>query len=146
MISIRNIHHRVLEIGSLDIVPGVTSIIGPNGSGKTTLLKLCAGITEPDEGTVLVDGLPMRTTEAGWVDEFPDRNILFDTVVDEIASPLRFRRVSCRAISDLIDSHLEFTGIMSLRDRPMRELSGGEKILVALAAALVHHPQAACPR
>ena len=141
MISIRSIHHRVLEIDSLDIMPGVTSIIGPNGSGKTTLLKLCAGITEPDEGTVLVDGLPPRTTEVGWVNEFPDRNILFDTVVDEIASSLRFRRVPCREISDRIDSHLKFMGIISLRDRPMRELSGGEKILVTLAAALVHHPQ-----
>ena len=141
MIAIRRLRHQGLEIGSLDIMPGITSIIGPNGSGKTTLLKLCAGITEPDEGAVLVDGLPPRTTEVGWVNEFPDRNILFDTVGDEIASPLRFRRIPCREISDRIGSHLAFMGILPLRDRPVRELSGGEKILVALAAALVHHPR-----
>ena len=141
MISIRYLRHQVLDISSLDIMPGITSIIGPNGSGKTTLLKICAGITEPDEGTVLVDDLPPRKTEIGWVNEFPDRNILFDTVVDEIASPLRFQRIPCREISDRVDSHLEFMGIMPLRDRGMRELSGGEKILVALAASLIHHPQ-----
>jgi energy-coupling factor transport system ATP-binding protein len=141
MISIHSLRHLVLDIGSLDIMPGITSIIGPNGSGKTTLLKICAGITEPDAGTVLVDDLPPRKTEIGWVNEFPDRNILFDTVADEVASPLRFRRVACREISDRVDSHLEFMGIMPLRDRVVRELSGGEKILVALAAALIHHPQ-----
>ncbi len=141
MIAIRRLRHRGLEIGALDMMPGVTSIIGPNGSGKTTLLKLCAGITEPDEGAVLVDGLPPRATEAGWVNEFPDRNILFDTVFDEIASSLRFRHIPCREISDRVDSHLAFMGILPLRDRPVRELSGGEKILVALAAALVHRPQ-----
>jgi energy-coupling factor transport system ATP-binding protein len=141
MISIRHLRHQVLGIGSLDLIPGFTSVIGPNGSGKTTLLKLCAGITEPDAGTVLVDGMPPRETETGWVNEFPDRNILFDTVEDEVASPLRFRRVACREVSDRVESHLEFMGIMHLRDRPVRELSGGEKILVALAASLIHHPQ-----
>jgi len=140
MIAIRHLRHRVLDIGSLDLAPGITSVIGPNGSGKTTLLKLCAGITVPDAGTVLVDGLPPRNTEIGWVNEFPDRNILFDTVADEVASPLRFRRVACREVSDRVGSHLESMGIMHLKGRPVRELSGGEKILVALAAALIHRP------
>ena len=58
MISIRHLRHQVLDIGSLDIMPGITSIIGPNGSGKTTLLKICAGITEPDAGTVLLMTCP----------------------------------------------------------------------------------------
>lgn len=141
MISLSGLRHNMLDIGSLNIMPGITSVIGPNGSGKTTLLKCCAGITEPDAGTLLVDGQPPRDVEVGWVNEFPDRNILFETVEDEIASSLRFRRIPCHEIADRVHAHLAHMGILSLGDRPVRELSGGEKILVALAAALIHHPK-----
>jgi energy-coupling factor transport system ATP-binding protein len=141
MIALRQVRHRCLEIGALDILPGITSVIGPNGSGKTTLLRICAGITEPASGTVLVDGLSPRKTETGWVNEFPDRNILFTTVEDEVASPLRFNRVPCMAIPGRVEETLESLGIRPLMGRSIRELSGGEKCLVALAAALVLHPK-----
>jgi energy-coupling factor transport system ATP-binding protein len=141
MISVLGLRHQALDIAALEIRPGCCSIIGPNGSGKTTFLKCCAGITEPADGVILVDGLTPRDTEVGWVNEFPDRNIIFDTVADEIASPLRFRRIPCRETADRVDRQLAFMGIALLRDRPIRELSGGEKILVALAAALVHRPR-----
>lgn len=52
MITIENIRFRNLEIGSLEIHPGITSVIGPNGCGKTTLLKLCAGIAVPETGSI----------------------------------------------------------------------------------------------
>ena len=140
MITIESLRYRTLAIDTLDIPPGITSIIGPNGSGKTTLLKLCAGIAVPESGTVLIDGIPPRKKEVGWVNEFPDRNILFGTVADEIASPLRFRRVSCNEISRRVDVCMDSMGIASLKQRYVRDLSGGEKILVALAAALVIDP------
>jgi len=75
------------------------------------------------------------------VNEFPDRNILFETVMDEVASPLRFRRMSCTETGDRVERCLELCGIRHLQDRSIRELSGGEKILVAVAAALVHEPE-----
>lgn len=140
MITIRDLRCGLLDIGSLDIAPGITSIIGPNGSGKTTLLKLLAGITLPESGEILVDDRSPRNVEAGWVNEFPDRNILFDTVADEVASPLRFRRIPCREIDWRVAGHLGFMRITHLSTRSIRELSGGEKILVALAAAAIHHP------
>jgi len=141
MIAIRGLRHRILAIPTLDIPPGVTAVIGPNGSGKTTLLRLCAGIHEPDAGSVLVDGAVPRSTEVGWVNEFPDRNLLFDTVRDEVASPLMFRGVPCTQAEDRATTLLDRMGIGALLDRPTRELSGGEKNLVALAAALVLRPQ-----
>ncbi len=141
MITIELLRFRNLSIDALTIRPGITSIIGPNGSGKTTFLKICAGITLPDSGTITIDSLPPRETEIGWVNEFPDRNILFARVIDEIASPLRFRRTtSCSAIDEEVRSCAESVGIPHLLARTVRELSGGEKVLVALAAALVHHP------
>jgi energy-coupling factor transport system ATP-binding protein len=141
MITIEKLRNRILAIDDLRIAPGITSVIGPNGSGKTTLLKLLAGIAVPDAGTILVDGVPPRNADIGWVNEFPDRNILFGSAFEEIASPLRFRHLPCSAIVEHVESIMETVGITHLRTRPMLELSGGEKVLVALAAALVFRPQ-----
>jgi energy-coupling factor transport system ATP-binding protein len=141
MITLENIRYRSLAIGQLRIAPGVTSVIGPNGSGKTTLLKLLSGIALSDSGTILIDGVPPRNAEIGWVNEFPDRNILFGTVHEEIASPLRFRHLPCRETDRRVTRIMESTGIQHLADRAMPDLSGGEKVLVALAAAMVTDPQ-----
>ncbi|MGB7787858.1 ATP-binding cassette domain-containing protein [Methanoregula sp.] len=140
MITIRSLRHMLLAIDSLDIRQGITSVIGPNGSGKTTLLRLCAGIDLPASGSILIGNNSPRNTEVGWVNEFPDRNILFETVMDEVASPLRFRRVTCEETTKRAGLCLERCGISRLRDRAIRGLSGGEKILVAFAAATVHQP------
>jgi len=141
MIAINNLRYRSLAIDSFSIEPGITTIIGPNGSGKTTLLKLCAGIEVPEAGAILIDSKTPRESEIGWVNEFPDRNILFGTVIDEIASSLRFRHTPCEEIDAKVETCIETLGIVALKMRSMRELSGGEKIMVALAAALVHQPE-----
>ncbi len=142
MIVIEFLRHRNLTIEALNIPPGVTAVIGPNGSGKTSFLKICAGITLPDRGTVSIDNLPPREIEIGWANEFPDRNILFTRVIDEIASPLRFRRaMSSGIIDEEVRACAESVGISHLLKRTARELSGGEKVLVSLAAALVHRPK-----
>ncbi len=142
MIAIDALRCRNLVIDSLAIGPGITSLIGPNGSGKTTFLRICAGIELPDHGTVSIDGASPRSTETGWVNEFPDRNILFARVYDEIASPLRFRRdIACDAIDAGVKACAESMHLAHLLSREVRGLSGGEKVLVSLAAALVHHPK-----
>jgi len=141
MIMIDNLRFRTLAVSELRIPPGTTAVIGPNGSGKTTFLKLLAGIHLPESGTMTIDGRLPRETETGWVDEFPDRNILFCTAFDEIASSLRFRFLPCREITERSKSVMKLAGISHLMTRPIRELSGGEKVLVAVAAALVLHPE-----
>ncbi len=141
MITAEFLCYRKLTIDSLEIKPGITTIIGANGSGKTTFLKLCAGIAVPDSGSLLIDDALPRETETGWVNEFPDRNILFVNVFDEIASPLRFRRIPCNEIDSNVRACAETLGITYLLQRAVRDLSGGEKVLVSLAAALVHHPR-----
>ena len=141
MITAESLCYRNLVINALTIKPGITTIIGANGSGKTTFLKLCAGIALPESGTLMIDNVLPRKTEVGWVNEFPDRNILFVNVFDEIASPLRFRRTPCTEIDSNVCTCAETMGITHLLKRAVRELSGGEKVLVSLAAALVHHPK-----
>jgi len=141
MISIEHVVYRNLVIENLTIPQGTTAVIGPNGSGKTSLLRLLAGIDEPRSGSVLIDGIPPRKTEIGWVNEFPDRNILFGTASDEVASPLRFRHLPDPEIQERTESVMEAAGILTLGSRPVRELSGGEKVLVTLAAALIARPR-----
>jgi energy-coupling factor transport system ATP-binding protein len=140
MIRIGNLRYRSLVIDNLLIGRGITSLIGANGSGKTTLLKLCAGITVPDAGSILIGGAEPRKTEIGWVNEFPDRNFLFDTPEDEIASPLRFQHIPPDEITLRMGEIRQRFGLDRLPDRSIQELSGGEKILVALAAAMISNP------
>ncbi|MGB8308528.1 MAG: energy-coupling factor ABC transporter ATP-binding protein [Methanoregula sp.] len=141
MITVEALRYRDIVIGALALPPGVTSLIGPNGSGKTTFLKLCAGITAPEHGTVLVDGQCPRLTEIGYVNEFPDRNILFPMVKDELASPLRFAHIPCRETDHTVRDCAARLGLSPLLDRRVQDLSGGEKIMVAFAAACISRPK-----
>lgn len=141
MIRTENLHHRLLEIASLHIGMGHTAIIGPNGSGKTTFLKLCAGIELPEHGDLTISGKNPRTVNSGWVGEVPDNNLVFRTVADEVASGLRFQRIPADEIDAAVDTVLSRIGIMHLHTRATHTLSGGEKVLVACAAALVLSPE-----
>jgi energy-coupling factor transport system ATP-binding protein len=141
MIEVSALRYRNIGIDLLTIPPGITSVIGPNGSGKTSFLRLCSGIAEPEAGEILIDGKKPRETDVGWVNEFPDKNILFSQVSDEIASAHRFSHKPCRETDSAVLAIAETMDIMHLLDRTMRELSGGEKVLVALAAALVQRPK-----
>jgi len=140
MIEITALVHRTLSIDHLTIGEGRTFLIGENGGGKTTLLRLLSGIDEPESGTVRIDGLPPRTLDAGWVNEYPDKSLLFSIACDEIASPLRFRSIPCPEVTSRVKDISERLVIGHLLDRPVRDLSGGEKVMVAVAAALVHRP------
>jgi energy-coupling factor transport system ATP-binding protein len=141
MIELSGLRYRNIKIDTLTIPPGITSVIGPNGSGKTTVLRLCSGIAEPEAGAILIDGKSPRETDVGWANEFPDKNIIFSRVSDEIASALRFSHQPCLEIDSAVNSIAQLMNITNLLHRSMRELSGGEKVLVALAAALVQHPK-----
>lgn len=141
MIELSGLRYRMIRIDSLTISPGITSVIGPNGSGKTTLLRLCSGIAVPETGMIQIDGKTPRETDVGWVNEFPDKNILFSRVSDEIASALRFSHTPCDETDRAVKTIAHQMNITRLLDRTIKELSGGEKVLVALASALVRRPK-----
>jgi energy-coupling factor transporter ATP-binding protein EcfA2 len=140
VIAIRGVSHRILEIPDLLIPAGRVAVIGPNGGGKTTLLRLLAGIDLPVAGEILIDGLAPRSREVGWVGEQPEREIIFHRVSDEISSPLRFRNDPCPFVDERVKALTGELGIGELLGRETRDLSAGEKALVALAAALAAKP------
>lgn len=141
MIDISNLIFRDLAIQKLRIPPGHTAVIGPNGSGKTTLLRLIAGLITPSAGTISIDGRHTGEIETGFVNEFPDRNILFYRVEDEITAPLRFRGISCRKTREMADAVVRQADLSHLAPRISKELSGGEKTLVALLTAVISSPR-----
>ncbi|OPY37712.1 MAG: Trehalose/maltose import ATP-binding protein MalK [Methanoregula sp. PtaU1.Bin051] len=140
MIEITGLRHRTLTINHLTITPGRTFLIGPNGSGKTTLLRLISGIDEPESGTIIIDGNVPRMVETGWVNEYPDRNILFSQVYDEIAAAPRFAHLSCPDTETQVLDLSFRIGLKHILRRNVRDLSGGEKVLVAIAAAIISRP------
>jgi energy-coupling factor transporter ATP-binding protein EcfA2 len=129
-----------LEIPDLHIPGGRVAVIGPNGGGKTTLLRLLAGIDLPASGEIFTDGIPPRSTEVGWVGEQPERQIIFHRVSDEIASPLRFRHDPCPLVEERVGAVARELRIGGLLGRETRDLSAGEKALVALGAAVAAGP------
>lgn len=130
----------------LDVQPGeFLTLLGPSGSGKTTTLNMIAGFVAVDEGEILVDGepiyaLPPHRRNIGMVFQhyalFPHMS-----VGDNVAYPLRQRRVPKQQRLQLVDEALATVGLGDLARRMPRQLSGGQQQRVALARAIVYRPR-----
>ena len=141
MIIVRDLAFRTLLVPELIIPPGTSALVGPNGSGKTTFLQILAGILKPEKCSVQIHGKSPVECRIGFMNEYPDRNMLFSRVSDEIASSLRFSCSPCGEISRGVELALESAGILHLKNRRIHTLSGGEMALVALLAVTIHSPE-----
>jgi ABC-type sugar transport system ATPase subunit len=132
----------VLEDVALKVVDKTfTSVLGPPGAGKTTLFRIIAGVEKPEEGRLYLDGrditdLPPKDRNIAMVYQtyalYPHM-----TVHDNVANPLRARKLSKDEVDERVEKVLRFLGIRKLIDRFPRELSGGERQRVAIARAIV---------
>ena len=141
MIEIGALKFRTLNIERLSVPNGITCIIGENGSGKSTLARLLCGYYEAKTGSVIADGVPVRSLDTGYVPEFFDNGIIFENVADEITSPLRFAFEDNATISDRLNAAAELLGIEDLLGKETENISGGEKACVALATAIISSPR-----
>jgi putative ABC transport system ATP-binding protein len=126
------------------------AVLGPSGSGKSTLLNMIAGIDEPDEGTVTVDGVRVdRLGEAGSAKYrramigmvFQFFNLLDDlTVEDNVLLPAQLAGMPRAKAHERALELLADLGIEEYRDTFPGRLSGGERQRVALARALMNRP------
>ena len=121
------------------------SMLGPSGSGKTTILMMLAGFEKPTRGTISlagrrIDSLPPHRRDMGVVFQnyalFPHM-----TVADNVAFPLRMRRVGKAEAEERVRHALGMVQLAALADRKPSQLSGGQQQRVALARALVFEPQ-----
>jgi ABC-type nitrate/sulfonate/bicarbonate transport system ATPase subunit len=112
-------------------------LLGPSGCGKSTLLKLVAGLEEPDEGTVSVDGQIVRSPGAGRGMVFQD-SALFPwlNVEENVSFGLELRGEEKSKIRETVERFLSLVNLRGFEKALPRELSGGMKQRVALARVL----------
>jgi putative spermidine/putrescine transport system ATP-binding protein len=121
------------------------TLLGPSGSGKTTLLNIIAGMTLPSSGRIHIDGrdvteLPTRQRGLGMV--FQNYALMpHMTVFENIAFPLRIRRVREQDIRQRVAEVLKIVNLGDFGHRKPRELSGGQQQRVAIARCLVYKPE-----
>jgi iron complex transport system ATP-binding protein len=130
------------------VVPAgeVTALVGPNGSGKSTLLKALAGQLEPWAGGVELDGEDVyamgdkvRARKVGLLSQEREEpgSLTVEKLVQHGRYPYRgFLDGLEDADRSAVDRAIDLTGVEHLRDRPLTDLSGGQKQLAWVAMSL----------
>ncbi len=139
---------EVLNGIDLEVNPGeIFVIMGPSGSGKTVLLRQLIGLEQPDEGEVLVDGLPIRapedTTRYRAAMVFQSGALLTSmTVGENVGFFLAEHHLEApKKITEVVSQDLEQVGLKGTENKMPDELSGGMVKRVAIARALAIEPQ-----
>jgi ABC-type lipoprotein export system ATPase subunit len=128
----------------------MVSVIGHSGSGKTTLLSLIGGLTRPDAGRVLINGVDLWSMGDDGMCEFRNKKISFIyqfssliptlTALENILLPSAFGSYS----EDLIDYAKELLTVVGLQEKMgsyPSHLSGGQQRRVAIARAFINRPE-----
>jgi putative ABC transport system ATP-binding protein len=137
---------------SLDIERGeFVSLMGPSGSGKTTMLNLIAGIDEPTDGQVILNGIDLATQADHQLADLRLRTIGFVfqtfnlipalTVQENVSWPLEFSGYSRAEVRRRSAHALERVGVVGCERRHPGELSGGEQQRVAIARSIATEPR-----
>ena len=138
---------KVLDVKdlNLDIAEGeFITMLGPSGSGKTTCLMMLAGFETPTNGEIYLDknpisNIPPHKRGIGMVFQnyalFPHM-----TVYENLAFPLRVRKISKEDIDKKVDKALSMVSLSGFENRMPGQLSGGQQQRVAVARALVFDP------
>jgi NitT/TauT family transport system ATP-binding protein len=135
----------VMALGPLDLDVSrgeFVSLLGPSGCGKSTALRLIAGLNAPTSGTVQVAGRAGKTRAGqaiGFVFQEPTL-MPWTSVRENVRLPLKLAHAPADQTSARIDAALKQVGLADFADAYPRELSGGMKMRVSLARALVTDP------
>lgn len=139
--------NRIFENFSLSWSEQKVGLIGNNGSGKSSLIRLLNGLITPENGSVRLfgyDAVAQREvlpSLVGFIFQNPDHQMIFPTVAEELA-------FGCEQLGDSADlarqkslDLLQKYGLEDWADRPVSELSEGQKQRVCILAVLIMEPR-----
>ena len=120
-------------------------LVGPSGCGKSTTLRMIAGLEDISGGELYIDGKPMNDVAS----KDRDISMVFQnyalyphmTVRENIAFPLKLRKVAKDEIDRRVNQAAEILGITEYLDRKPKALSGGQRQRVAIGRAIVREPK-----
>ena len=145
--GVKAVDRLELSIGEGEFV----TLLGPSGCGKTTTLRCLAGLEDPDEGEILVDGRCVFSSARG-IDLAPGERslgLVFQNyalwphmkVSQNIGFGLRRARLAREELQRRVSAILKTVGLSGLEDRYPHELSGGQQQRVAVARMVVTEPR-----
>jgi len=124
------------------------AIVGHNGSGKSTLAKILNGLQFPQNGSVLVDDIPLSSDSVwdirklvGMVFQNPDNQFVGATVQDDVAFGLENNGVPHVEMLPRVKQALEHVKMIDFLDQEPHHLSGGQKQRVAIAGVIALQPK-----
>ncbi len=161
MIEIKNLHKSYkMGSNSLHVLKGIdfkveegelVAIMGSSGSGKSTLLNILGMLDGLDEGSYMLDGVPIKdlneTKAAQYRNKFlgfvfQSFNLInYKSAVENVALPLYYQKVPRKERLEKAMKYLEQVGLKDWATHLPSELSGGQKQRVAIARAMAAEPK-----
>jgi NitT/TauT family transport system ATP-binding protein len=138
--NVEALRNLTFHIGAGELV----CLVGPSGCGKTTLLKCMAGLLTPTGGGVTLDGHPVTGPPPGMAVVFQEygRSLFaWMNVRDNVALPLRRKKLGKAREKELVDHALEVVGLADAHQAYPWQLSGGMQQRVAIARAVAFEPK-----
>lgn len=151
-------HNVVKRFGDVTVIPGFSAtvsdgefltLLGPSGCGKTTMLRILAGFEKVTDGEVWLGDTLVSSPTVHVPPEKRNIGMVFQSyavwphmnVFDNVAYPLRIRRVPRQELHERVMRALEIVHLQGLEKRMPSQLSGGQQQRVALARAVVAEPK-----
>ncbi len=130
-----------MDVGAGEFV----SLLGPSGCGKSTALRIIAGLGEPSTGTIdwpssKINARGLPEGDVGFVFQEPTL-MPWQTVFGNVYLPMKLRGQSKNAVRSEVMEMLSLVGLADFAEAYPRELSGGMKMRVSIARALVTKPK-----
>lgn len=147
------------SFGSLQVLKGidleagnseVLSIVGASGAGKSSLLHILGTLSQPDSGTLLIDGIDVFKLNSDNLADFRNKKIGFVfqfhhllpefTALENVAIPALISGESMSKAKEKAKDILSFLGVGERLTHKPSQLSGGEQQRVAIARAIINNP------